>query len=157
MKQHRGKQVEAPARPEPLPVVDMVDDTSVHSEFSYLTGDSEGNSTVALSNVQVAMAPETSTVVPQPKAPGCKEAVVTLKEVATRAVPSHPVVATVLPKQVRITIVPSMTQSTAASKDIPKEPQEVVVPATPALISAPTVTVPKSQLQTLPGYTPHPM
>ena len=134
MKQHRGKQVEAPARPEPLPVVDMVDDTSVHSEFSYLTGDSEGNSTVALSNVQVAiyMASEPATVVPQPKAPARKEVVVTPTEVATSAVPSHPVVSTVLPKQVCIPIVSSMTQSTVATKDIPKEPHEVVVSATPA-------------------------
>ena len=36
-----------------------------------------------------------------------------------------------------------------ATKDISKEPQEVVVPATPEPISAPAVTVP--QLRTLPG------
>ena len=64
MKQQRGEQVEVPARPESLPLVDMVDDASVDSEFSYLTGDSEGQSIVALSNVQLATASEPSTVVP---------------------------------------------------------------------------------------------
>ena len=63
----------------------MVDDASVHSEFSYHTGDSEGHSTVALSNVQIAMAPESSIIVPQPKAPARKEAVVTPKETAISA------------------------------------------------------------------------
>jgi hypothetical protein len=66
MRQQRGELVEEPVRPEPLPVIDMVDDASVTSEFSYLTGDSEGHSTVALSNVQVAMAPQLPTNVPHP-------------------------------------------------------------------------------------------
>ena len=51
MKQQRGEQVEEPVRSEPLPVIYMVDDPLVHSGFSYLTGDSEVHSTVALSNV----------------------------------------------------------------------------------------------------------
>jgi len=66
MKRQRGELVEETVRSEPLPVIDMVDDASVTSEFSYLTGDSEGHSTVALSNVQVVMAPDSSTNVPQP-------------------------------------------------------------------------------------------
>ena len=74
MKQQWGEQVEDPIRSEPLPVIDMVDDASEHSKFSYLTGD------CALSNVQVVMAPELSTIVPQTKAPACKEAVVTPKK-----------------------------------------------------------------------------
>ena len=56
MKQQRGELVEEPVGSKPLPVIDMVDDASVHSEFFYLSGDSEGHSTVAFSNVQVAMA-----------------------------------------------------------------------------------------------------
>jgi len=128
----------------------MVDDASVHSEFSYHTGDSEGHLTVALSNVQGDTAPEPSNTVPQAKAPARKEVVVTPKETAISAVTTqvHPVALTVLPKQVRIS---SVTQSTVATKDIPKEPQEVVVPATPAPISTPAITVPKCQFPTLPG------
>ena len=59
----------------------------------------------------------------------------TPKDVATSAVTSqaNPVVVTVLPKQVRIPIGLFMTQSTVATKDIPKEPRDVVVPAIPAL------------------------
>ena len=56
MKQQRGELVEETVRPQPLPVIDMVDEAFATSEFSYLTGDSEGHSTVALSNVQVVMA-----------------------------------------------------------------------------------------------------
>ena len=90
----------------------MVDDASVDSEFFYLTGDSEGQSTVALSNVLLAMALEPSTVVHQPKVPARKEVVVPPKETAITVVPStaNPVVVTVLPKQVRIPIVPSTMQ-----------------------------------------------
>ena len=48
-----------------MPVIDIVDDASESSEFSYLASDdSEGQSTVPLSNVQVAMEPVSSTVVP---------------------------------------------------------------------------------------------
>ena len=69
MKQQRGEQVDAPAPPQPQPVIDMVDDASESSEFSYLTGDdSEGQSTVPLSNVQVPMAPDSSTLGPLPTA-----------------------------------------------------------------------------------------
>ena len=53
MKQQRGELVRETVRSDPLPVIDMVDNAFVISEFSYLTGDSEGHSTVALSNVQV--------------------------------------------------------------------------------------------------------
>ena len=67
----------------------MVDNASVHSEFSYLTGYLEGQSTVALSNVQLIMTPEPSATVPQPKASARKEAVVTPKETAISAVTSH--------------------------------------------------------------------
>jgi hypothetical protein len=124
----------------------MVDDASVDSEFSYLTGDSEGQSTVALSNVQLAVMSEPSTVVPQPKAP------VPPNETAITVVPSpaNPLVVTVLPKQVRIPIVPSTVQLTVATKDIPSEPQEVG-PAVPASISAPAVTIPTTQPPHLPG------
>ena len=113
MKQQRGEQVEVPARPESLPLVDMVDDASVDSEFSYLTGDSEGQSIVALSNVQLATASEPSTVVPQPKAPVRKEVVVPPKETAITVVPSteNPYEVTILSKQVRIPIVPSTTRA----------------------------------------------
>jgi len=81
----------------------MVDNASVDSEFSNLKGDSEGQSTVALSNMQLTSDP--STVVPQPKASAHKDVVVPPKETAITVVPStaNPVVVTVLPKQVRIT------------------------------------------------------
>jgi len=97
MKQQQEKQVEAPA------VIDMFDDASVISEYSCLTGDSEGQSTVALSNVQLAVAAEPSTVVPQSKAPARKDVIVPPKETAITVVPSpaNPLVVTVLPKQVR--------------------------------------------------------
>ena len=125
--------MEAPARPESLTVIDMVDDASVPSEFSYLTGDdSEGQSTVALSNGQLAMAPESSTVVPLPRAPERQETVVTPKDVVTTAAPNHPVVSAVLPKQIRIT---AKTQSTVVTKDIAQAPQEVVRPETQACAS----------------------
>ena len=58
MKRQRGELVEETVRSEPLHVIDMVDDASVTSEFSHLTGDSEGHSTVGLSYVQVVMAPD---------------------------------------------------------------------------------------------------
>ena len=45
MKQQQGEHVEESVRSEPLPIIDMVDDALVNSEFSYLTGDSEGHST----------------------------------------------------------------------------------------------------------------
>ena len=82
MRQQRGEQVEVPTQPASLPIIDMVDDVSVDSELSYLTGESEGPSTVALSNVQLVMAPEPSTVVPQAKASARKEVVVPPKETA---------------------------------------------------------------------------
>ena len=49
MKQQRGELVEETVRSEQLPVIGMVHDASVTSEFTYLTGDFEGHSTVALS------------------------------------------------------------------------------------------------------------
>ena len=80
------------ARPESLPVIDVVDDASASSEFSYLTGDdSDGQSTVSLSNVHVAMAPESSTVVPLPRAPVRQETIVTPKDVVTTSAHNHPV------------------------------------------------------------------
>ena len=101
MKQQRGEQVDAPAPPQPQPVIDMVDDASESSEFSYLTGDdSEGQSTVPLSNVQVAMAPDSSTVVPLPTAPSRPEMIVTPKDVLTTSAPNYPKASAVLPKQV---------------------------------------------------------
>ena len=46
MKQQRVEQVKIPAHPASPPVIDMVDDVSVDYEFSNLTGDSEGQSTL---------------------------------------------------------------------------------------------------------------
>ena len=83
MRQQQGELVEEPVRSEPSPVIDMVDDASVTSEFSYLTGDSEGHSTFALSNVQVAMAP---TLTLHPTAP-VRKVVVTPKETVGGAQP----------------------------------------------------------------------
>ena len=78
----------------------MVDDASESSEFSYLTGDdSEGQSTVPLSNVQVAVEPVSSTVVPLAKAPAPQEMQGTPKDVATTSAPTLPVVT---PKQVLV-------------------------------------------------------
>ena len=67
-------------RSEPWPVIDMVDDPSVTSEFFYLTGDSEGHSNVALSNVQVVMVPQNPTNVPQLTVLARKDVVVPSKE-----------------------------------------------------------------------------
>ena len=57
--------------------------------------------------MQLAMALEPPTIVPQPRAQACKEVAFEPKQVATCAEPSqvHPVVVTVLLKQVRIPIV----------------------------------------------------
>ena len=76
-------------RSEPAPVIDMADDVSVHSEFSYLTGDSEGHSTVDLSNVQMAMAPQLPTNVPHPTALPLQEVVVKRKETVASEVTSQ--------------------------------------------------------------------
>ena len=107
------------------------------------TGDSEGPSTVALSNVQLAMAPEPSIIVPQPTALARKEVVVPPKETAVTVVPktATPVVVTVLPKQVRIPIVPSTVQPLVATRDIPNEPQSVAA-AVLAPIPEPAATKP---------------
>jgi len=104
-------------RSEPQPVIDA----SVHSEFRG-TCDSKK---IALSNVQVDIAPQPPTNVPNPTALARKEAVVTPKETVTSAVTSqvHSVALTVLPKHVRIPIVPSMTQSIVDTKEIPSETQ----------------------------------
>jgi hypothetical protein len=152
MKQQRGEQVEAPAQPQPVPVIDMVDDSSESSEFSYLSGDdSEGQSTVPLSNVQVAMEPVSSTVVPLPTAPARQEMLGSPKDVVTTSAPTLPVVTVVLPKQVRVPVMPAMTQSAVTPKDKTHAPQEVVQPQTQAPISAPVVTVHKSATPIAPG------
>ena len=71
------------------------------------------------------MASEPSTIALQPKTLARNEVVVTPKETAISAVTrqANPVVVTVLTKHIRIPIGLSMTQSTVATKDIPKEPQ----------------------------------
>ena len=87
------------------------------------------------------MAPEPSTIVPQPKAH--KEVVV-----ATSSVPSqvYPVVVTVLPKQVRIPIVPSMTRYVWLPRTYQRNNRRWWYQQ-PAPISTPAVTVPRSQIQ----------
>ena len=126
MKRQRGELVEETVRSEPLPVIDMVDDASVTSEFSYLTGDSEGHSTVGLSNVQVVMAPDSSTNGPTPTTLARKDVAVPPKDtltgvVATQGRPHVPTVTT-LPPQVRVPIVSSATQPfTVAQRDNRKQ------------------------------------
>ena len=133
-------------RTEPLPVIDMVDDASVTSEFSYLTGDSEGHSIVALSNVQVVMASESPTNVPQPTTRARTDVVVPPKETGTRVVatqgrPNAPTVTTP-PPQVRVLIVASATQPITVAKDRPTRQQETAVPhVTHVAFPAPVVRI----------------
>ena len=70
-------------RSEPLPVIGMVEDASVTSKFSYLTGDSESHSTVALSDIKVVMASQIPTNVPPPTALSRKDVAVPPKETVT--------------------------------------------------------------------------
>ena len=97
-------------RPEPLSVIDMVDDAFESSEYSCLTGHSEGHSTAALSNVEAVMAPEPSTNFPQPTTLDRKDVVAPPKETVPRVVATQgrhnaPTV-TILPPPVRVPIVP---------------------------------------------------
>ena len=66
----------------------------------------------------------------------------TAKDVVTTLAPNHSMVSAVLPKQVRVPVVPTMTQSLVATKDIAQVPQ--VLPETQTPISAPVVTAHKS-------------
>ena len=88
------------------------------------------------------MVPDSFTVVPLPTAPAPQETVVTPKDAMHTSAPTHPVVTAVLPKQVRVPVVPTMTQSLVATKDIAQVPQ--VLPETQMPISAPVVTAHKS-------------
>jgi len=152
MKQQRGEQVDAPAPPQPMPIIDMVDEASESSDFSYLTGDeSEGQSTVPLSNVQGTVAPVSSTVVPLPKAPTRQETSRTPKAVVTSPAPTLPGVTVVPHKQVRVPVAPAMTQSAVVTQDTNHVPLEVVQPLTQVPISAPVVTVQKSATPIAPG------
>ena len=75
----------------------------------------------------------------------------TPKDVVTTSAPTLPVVTVVLPKQVRVPVMPAMTQSAVAIKDKTHAPQEMVKPQTQAPNSAPVSTVHKSATPIAPG------
>ena len=76
---------------------------------------------------------------------------VTPKDVVITSALTLPMVTAVLPKQVRVPVVPAVTQSTVPHKDIAQAPPEGLQPRTQGPISAPVVTAHKSATPIEPG------